>query len=189
MAKKQLVAGPQSKYDGRLLTLIGTGLLMLLVEVIFIAIAFAVPIALGVIQIDVEAIAISVNQEADLLMLILSLVSLILFPIIGGCWSMIIFTKWDTRHTVISGQRLKFTANTWSLFWNCMKWLFLTAITLGIYGLWWFIKFRKWQVKHIVALPEVVEGENCNYYAPSEDTDDLDDYDDYDDYYDYDDED
>ena len=78
---------------------------------------------------------------------------------IGVCWAEIINYKWHAKHTVISNQQMSFNANTWSLFWNAFKWVFLSAITLGIYMLWIPVKFKKWQVKHTTSTPEIEEEE------------------------------
>ena len=91
---------------------------------------------------------------------------------IGICWSEIINYKWHAKHTVVSNQQIGFNANTWSLFWNAFKWVFLSAITLGIYMLWIPVKFKKWQVKHTTSTPEIEEEEEeevveeKNYLAP-----------------------
>ena len=91
---------------------------------------------------------------------------------IGVCWAEIINYKWHAKHTVISNQQMSFNANTWSLFWNAFKWVFLSAITLGIYMLCIPVKFKKWQVKHTTSTPEIEEEEEeevveeKNYLAP-----------------------
>jgi uncharacterized membrane protein YjgN (DUF898 family) len=63
------------------------------------------------------------------------------------------FIKWDTKHTVISGNSIKFNGNAFQLLGNCIKWTFLTIITVGIYALWLPIKVRKWKVKHMELQP------------------------------------
>ena len=60
-----------------------------------------------------------------------------------------ITTRWTVHHTIINGKRLRFTGKAIQLFGNSVKWIFLTIITLGIYGLWVSIKYKKWEVKHI----------------------------------------
>ncbi len=56
--------------------------------------------------------------------------------------------KWQCRHTVYDGKRLRFDGNGFQLFGRRMLWLLLTVCTLGIYAL--FVKFnvRKWFAKH-----------------------------------------
>ena len=56
--------------------------------------------------------------------------------------------RWETKHTVINGHRLKFDGTALQLFGNWIKWLLLTIITLGIYGFWVCIKIKKWTTKH-----------------------------------------
>ena len=159
MAKKdkELVAGVESKWDGRLLTLIGTGLLQILVFGIF-AVIGAVVAAFNIY-----------HKGSDLLTDLQNPVNLILVIVgaaivgFGFCWAVIIGIKWDTKHTVVSGQRLQFTAGTLNLFFNCIKWLFLTVITIGIYSFWLSIKVRQWKAKYTVSYPEIEEEEEVNY--------------------------
>ncbi len=141
--KKELVAGAQSKWDGRLLTLIGTYLLMVLVLAIFVGAGVGIAVAIGAFA-----------ENAETLMLVLGIVAIAVLGLIGWCWALVIFIKWDTKHMVVSGQRLRFTASTINLFFNILKWTFLSVITAGIYALWLPIKVRKWQVKHMVSSPE-----------------------------------
>ncbi len=145
MAKKttktEVIA--ESKWDGRLLTYIGIGLLELLVIAIMAGIGVAIAYAMG-----------AFNENPDQMMQILGFVVIGVCAMVGFCWACIIYVKWDSKHTVISGQRLKFTANTFNLVCNIIKWTFLTVITVGIYGLWMPIKVRKWQIAHTVSEPE-----------------------------------
>jgi uncharacterized membrane protein YjgN (DUF898 family) len=55
---------------------------------------------------------------------------------------------WETKHTVINGERLTFDGTAAGLFGNWIKWFLLTLITVGIYGLWLEIKLKKWIVSH-----------------------------------------
>ncbi len=158
MAKKeQFAAGAQSTWDGKLASLIGTELLMLLVIVLFAGAGVGIAFALGMFEAEVE-----------LLMLVVSIAAIALLTLIGACWASIIYLKWYTRHTVVSGQRMQFTANTWNLFWNVIKWLFFFVITIGIYGLWLPIKASKWRFEHTVSYPEQADygyaQPETNYY-------------------------
>ena len=56
--------------------------------------------------------------------------------------------KWICKHTIINRKKLLFYGNGFSLFGKYLLWLFLTIITLGIYGLWLPIKMLKWQTKY-----------------------------------------
>lgn len=71
---------------------------------------------------------------------------------LGICypWAICILLKWKTKHTVISGKRLKFIGSAWGLFGNWIKWLLFCVITLGIYSLWLGIEIEKWKVKNTV---------------------------------------
>ena len=160
MAKKDkaLVAG-ESRWEGRLLTLIGTYIKAVLAMAVMAGIGFAIFTAVGEV---------------------VGIVALAVLAFIGFCWAEVIFIKWDTKNMVISGQRLKFTASTLNLFFNVLKWAFLSIITFGIYALWLPIKVRKWQIKNTVAFPEVTEEEVdenepvINYYE-YDDEEELDD--------------
>ncbi len=134
----------ESKWDGRLLNYIGKSLLQLLVFGIFagIGVYLACMNVVGQGGPWYEDI-----QEPTTLALVA--VGAILCGI-GFCWACIIGIKYDIKHSVVSGNRMKFKANTWNLFWNCVKWTILTIITIGIYALWMPIKVRKWTLKHTV---------------------------------------
>jgi uncharacterized membrane protein YjgN (DUF898 family) len=69
---------------------------------------------------------------------------------IGICfpWAICMIYRWEVKHTVINGHRLKFTGTAMQLFGNWLKWLLLCIITVGIYSLWVGIALKKWKVKH-----------------------------------------
>lgn len=65
-------------------------------------------------------------------------------------WAMCMMTRWEVKHTVINGRRLKFNGNGAQLFGKYILWAFLTLITLGIYSIWFGLGMEKWKVKHTV---------------------------------------
>lgn len=65
-------------------------------------------------------------------------------------WAMCMITRWEVKHTVINGRRLKFNGNGAQLFGKYILWWFLTIITFGIYSIWMGLGLEKWKVKHIV---------------------------------------
>lgn len=69
---------------------------------------------------------------------------------LGICfpWAYCMIYRWEAKHTVINGHRLRFNGTALQLFGNWIKWFLLTIITLGIYGLWVGIKLKKWITKH-----------------------------------------
>ena len=71
---------------------------------------------------------------------------------LGICypWAICMIYRWEAKHTVINGRRLKFTGTATQLFGNWIKWLLLTLITLGIYSFWLNIKLMQWKTKHTV---------------------------------------
>ena len=70
---------------------------------------------------------------------------------LGICypWAICMIYRWEAKHTVINGHRLKFTGTAMQLFGNWVKWFLLTIITLGIYSFWVRIKMIQWKTKHM----------------------------------------
>ncbi len=134
----------ESKWDGRLLTYIGKWILQLLVLGIFAGVG----LYLGCMNV-VGGGGAWYEDIQDPTTLALVVVGAILCGI-GFCWFCIIGLKYDIKHRVVCGYRMKLKASTWNLFWNCVKWTFLTVITLGIYALWIPVKVKKWACKHTV---------------------------------------
>ena len=75
---------------------------------------------------------------------------LVTFLTFGFCapWAICLVYNWETKHTVINGQRLYFNGTAVGLFGNWIKWLLLTIVTLGIYSFWLSIALKKWKTKH-----------------------------------------
>lgn len=69
---------------------------------------------------------------------------------LGICypWAICMIYRWEAKHTVINGRRLKFNGTAMQLFGNWIKWILLTIITCGIYSFWLNIKLMKWKTKH-----------------------------------------
>ena len=69
---------------------------------------------------------------------------------LGICypWAICMIYRWEAKHTVINGRRLKFNGTALQLFGNWIKWLLLTIITFGIYSFWLNIKLIQWKTKH-----------------------------------------
>ena len=145
MAKKNKVAKVNnSVFNGRLLNLVGTWILMILIIAIMAGVGAALVILVG--KVGEEGTEIGPLQIA----LIVVAAFLVLLAL---AWAAIRFMKWETKHTIISGNRVKFNANAFQLLGNCFKWTFLTIITVCIYALWLPIKVRKWKVKHMELQP------------------------------------
>ncbi len=145
MAKKNKVAKVNnSVFNGRLLNLVGTWILMILIIAIMAGVGAALVILVG--KVGEEGTEIGPLQIA----LIVVAAFLVL---LGLAWAAIRFMKWETKHTIISGNRVKFNANAFQLLGSCFKWTFLSIITLFIYALWLPIKVRKWKVKHMELQP------------------------------------
>ncbi len=77
---------------------------------------------------------------------------------IGVCWFFIIGLKYDIKHRVINGQRLRFTASTWNLFWNCVKWVIFSLSV--VYLLWLLPSMKKWACKYTTSIPEIEEDDD-----------------------------
>lgn len=127
-----------SVFTGRLLNLIGTWIVMILIIAIMAGAGVALIMTIGKDGGTMQLVAIAVTA-------VLALIAL--------AWAAIRFMKWETKHTVISGNSIKFNGNAFQLLGNCIKWTFLTIITVGIYGLWLPIKVRQWKVKHMELQP------------------------------------
>lgn len=56
--------------------------------------------------------------------------------------------KWLSRNTIISRKLVSFDGKALNLFGKYISWIFLTIITLGIYGLWLVLKKTNWEVSH-----------------------------------------
>ena len=127
-----------SVFTGRLLNLIGTWIVMFLI--------------IGIMAGAGVALVMTIGKDGGTMQLVAIAVTAVL-SLIGLAWAAIRFIKWDTKHTVISGNSIKFNGNAFQLLGNCIKWTFLTIITVGIYSLWLPIKVRKWKVKHMELQP------------------------------------
>lgn len=68
---------------------------------------------------------------------------------LASAWADKILIAYSIEHTVYNGKRLKFEGTGASLFVQKFKWIFLTIITLGIYGFWVPLKKEKWIVSNI----------------------------------------
>ena len=56
--------------------------------------------------------------------------------------------RWEAKHTVINGRRLRFDGTGMQLLGKWILWCLLTIITLGIYSFWLVIKLKQWRTKH-----------------------------------------
>ena len=64
------------------------------------------------------------------------------------CWGL----RWIKSHTYIDGEQMSFTGTGGDLFLKYIKWLLLTVITFGIYGIVLAKELQVWETKntHIV---------------------------------------
>jgi uncharacterized membrane protein YjgN (DUF898 family) len=67
---------------------------------------------------------------------------------IAAPWGICMLYNWETKHTVINGQRLRFDGTGAQLFGNWIKWFLLSLNPFGIYGFWLNSKLKQWIVKH-----------------------------------------
>ena len=65
-------------------------------------------------------------------------------------WVTCAITRWETKHTIIQGHRLKFTGKGIQLLGRYLLWLLLTILTVGIILLWVPIFLKQWKVKHMI---------------------------------------
>lgn len=67
---------------------------------------------------------------------------------LGSPWAICYFYRWETKHTIIDGRRLRFDGTGAGLFGKWIIWVILTIITFGIYGFWLYTSLMKWKTKH-----------------------------------------
>ena len=65
-------------------------------------------------------------------------------------WCACIIYRYETRHTIVEGHRLKFTGKGIQLFGRYLLWLLLSILTALIFTLWIPTKLKKWKAKHVV---------------------------------------
>ncbi len=63
-------------------------------------------------------------------------------------WMLCMLQRWETRHTVIDGHRLRFDGTGGQLIGKWLAWILLSLVTFGIYLLWLPIRIKQWTVKH-----------------------------------------
>lgn len=64
--------------------------------------------------------------------------------------------RWVYSHTVIGGNRLKFNGKGGQLFGKYLLWILLTIVTFSIYSWWIPIKYKKWEISHVVIDSKVI---------------------------------
>ena len=67
---------------------------------------------------------------------------------LGTVWAICYVYRWETRHTVVQGHRLKFTGKGGKLFGHYILWLLLIPLTLGIILIYIQVYIKRWLVKH-----------------------------------------
>ncbi|MBI5647560.1 MAG: DUF898 family protein [Ignavibacteriae bacterium] len=67
---------------------------------------------------------------------------------LGFPWALCMKQRWITKHTLIDGRRLIFTAHGGGLILLWIKWMLLIFITLGIYSFWVGPNLQRWIVEH-----------------------------------------
>lgn len=66
----------------------------------------------------------------------------------GTPWVFCRIHRWECKHTVIQGHRLKFTGKGKQLFGRYLLWLLLIPLTIGIILIYIQIFLKRWEVKH-----------------------------------------
>ena len=147
MAKnKKLVADAAIKWNGGAFSLICTIMYAIFAFAFIVAIPVVLGVALGVF-----------NVGGDKMMLLITLILIPVFALFGICKVIVIFAKRGVKYTEINGQKMKLKASAFGLFFNVLKWLFFTVVTVGFYLFWIPGAYRKWKAKHTVIYVE--EGE------------------------------
>ena len=130
----------ESKWDGSFGGRIGTWLLQLLVLAIFVVIGGWIGAGDFIGKDDLWYIDLQNNPQ-----LIVKVVIGAVIILFGFCWAWTIGLKWKSKHTIINGYRLKFKAGALNFFFNVLKWLVLTVITVGLFIFWLPGKYRNWK--------------------------------------------
>ena len=81
---------------------------------------------------------------------ILGFLLTIITAFIGFPWAMCMVYRWETKHMIVSGYRLKFDGRGGQLFGRYLLWLLLTILTAGIFLIFLMIRVKKWKVKHTI---------------------------------------
>lgn len=68
---------------------------------------------------------------------------------IGLPWSACMIYRWETKHTIIQGHRLKFTGKGGQLFGRYLLWFILCIFTAFIFTFWVALFLKNWKTKHI----------------------------------------
>lgn len=79
--------------------------------------------------------------------LLAALLTLITFGF-GAPWAICMRYRWRAQHTLINGQRVRFTGTGMGLWVSWVKWWLLTLVTFGIYSLWVSPRLHRWIVEH-----------------------------------------
>ena len=116
MAKKETMKmNPgESRWDGTLLSMLGVSICSMLVMALAVVVGIAVMVAL-----------VGTEGEPDPVMMLVGTLVFLALTVVGTSWGSVILLKWDTKHTVISGQRLQFNGNTVGLTFNMLSGLSL----------------------------------------------------------------
>ena len=154
----------ESAFDGKVGGYIGICALQWLVMIIWLAIGAVAFIYLNRNIIETEEDIVFLPKD-QIVFFVAGFVILYFFFFVGTAWASCISLKWTFKHTVISGFRLYFDGKAIQLLGNCLKWFFLTVVTLGIYSLWLFIKYKQWEVKH-TKIDNSVENANFGNGTP-----------------------
>ena len=155
MAKKNEVkknklyeVGGASKWTGRCFGFLGTKLAQLLILVIFVGAALALQFRLY----DQPG-AWYVNLGQDPMAIALLVVGMFMCGF-AFCWAVIIGIKYNTKNTIVNGQRMKFTGSTIPFCFTCLKWVILSVITVGIYLFYLPVAVKKWKYSHMTSVED-----------------------------------
>ena len=81
---------------------------------------------------------------------LLALLLIIVTVGIGTPWAICMIHRWEAKHTVINGYRLRFDGKGGQLFGRFLLWGLLTIVTVGIYLIFASNYYKRWKQKHTV---------------------------------------
>ena len=63
-------------------------------------------------------------------------------------WAQCMIYRWETKHTLVEGKRLRFDGTGLQLLGNYLLWGLLTLITLGIFTIFLPVQMNQWRASH-----------------------------------------
>ena len=153
----------KSRFDGKLKGLIGIYFLLYFIGA-FLGVITGVYIVLALDSV----LASFTDSSLYYAVFVVGFIPVLFFLAFAVAWSIIIYQRWEAKHTVISGHPVYFNAKVFPFAWTVFKWILFGLFTFYIYWLWQPIRFRKWKWAHTIVDPyaQVVDVQNVCQNGP-----------------------